>query len=75
MRKINVERNIPVLMLNGDSELSSAIGIKDKETLARYRKEGMPYYPNGNSFLYDPKEVVAWLKTRFKKQEINPQLI
>ena len=42
MRKTKVERTIPVIMLNGDKELASAIGITSGETLARYRKEGMP---------------------------------
>lgn len=75
MKKTKINRSIPVIMLNGDTELASAIGIGDKRTLARYRLEGMPYYPNGNSFLYDPQEVVTWLKIRFKKQEISTQLI
>ena len=42
MRKTKVERTIHVIMLNGDKELASAIGITSGETLARYRKEGMP---------------------------------
>ena len=78
MRKKTTERqrrSIPVLLINGDRELGEAIGITSSETLARYRKEGMPYYANGNSFLYDPKEVVDWIKKRFKIQRVNQSLL
>lgn len=61
-----MNRKIETIMLVGDRELGQAIGIKDREALARLRAEGMPYGKLGKSFVYFPEKVKQWL---MKKSE------
>lgn len=53
--------NIEPIMLVGDRELGQAIGIHDREALAKLRASGMPYGKIGKSFVYFPDKVKKWL--------------
>lgn len=71
MARVFKNRIIPPLFLCGDSELAAAIGIKSTEALADLRKDGLPYYYRGKSFLYDPDEVKKWIKAHCQVQKVK----
>ena len=57
-----MKRTIEPIFLVGDEELGQAIGITTPRLLQELRNEGLPYYHNGKSFVYDPEEVKKFLK-------------
>jgi hypothetical protein len=67
-RNGKVRENIKPLLLRGESEFAAAFGIVSNHTHARLRNEGMPYYCDGKMFVYDPEEVIPWLKEHWKPQ-------
>ena len=68
-------RAIPVLFIRGSEELGQATGFTDKRIHAKWRDEGLPYSVMDNgTFLYDPKEVSAFIKKRYAPQELSAKL-
>jgi hypothetical protein len=67
-RRGKVRENIKPLLLRGESEFAAAFGIHSNHTHAQLRNEGMPFYCHGKIFVYDPEEVLSWLKERWKPQ-------
>lgn len=70
--KTQGNREIPVLFIRGSAELGRATGFTDKRIHARWRKEGLRYsVSDGGVFLYDPKDVSAFIKKRYAPQEVR----
>lgn len=71
--KARNEREIPVLFIRGSAELGRATGFTDKRIHARWRDEGLRYSVSDNgTFLYDPKDVTAFIKKRYAPQQVKP---
>lgn len=66
-----MKREIQPLFLVGDKELGAAIGISTSESLRTLRDEGLPYYHNGKSFVYDPEEVKTFLKHLWQVKKVK----
>ncbi len=66
---MKVRNNIQPLVLVGDNDLAQAIGMSSPQSLAKLRKEGLPYGYNGKSFVYFPDEVAEWLKKHWAVQQ------
>lgn len=42
-------------------QLATKLGGVHENTLARWRDEGMPFYPRGTGYVYQWDEVADWL--------------
>lgn len=68
--KTKSNREIPVLFLKGSEELGRATGVTGEKTHARWRREGLKYsVMDDGTFLYDPRDVQAFIKQRYAPQE------
>lgn len=68
-------REIPVLFIWGSEELGRATGFTDKRMHARWREEGLKYsVMDDGTFLYDPKDVTAFIKRRYEPQQVKSNL-
>lgn len=68
-------REIPVLFIHGSEELGRATGITAPKTHARWRAEGLKFFVmEDGTFLYDPQDVAAFIKRRYKPQQVNCNL-
>lgn len=68
-------REIPVLFIRGSEELGRATGITAPKTHARWRNEGLRYFiMDDGTFLYDPKDVAAFIKQRYTPQQVKSNL-
>ena len=73
--KRRAPREIPILFIRGSEELGRATGFTDKRIHARWRDEGLKYSVSDNgTFLYDPKDVTAFIKRRYAPQEVKESL-
>lgn len=76
---MKLRANIKPIMLVGDKDLAQAVGICDRELLAKFRAEGMPYGKLGKSFVYFPDEIEKWFKKRaqesLENKKLKPELI
>ena len=52
-------------------ESFDAIIARRLPTLRTLRDEGLPYYHNGKSFVYDPEEVKAFLKHLWQVKKVK----
>jgi hypothetical protein len=59
-------RKISPIIIRGESEFSEAFGIKDPRTQAALREKGLPCMHDGAMYVYDPQDVLAWMKTNWK---------
>jgi len=64
-------REIPVLFLRGDEELSRAIGINDTKTLKELRDNGLPYCIIGKHYVYNPNKVVKFIEKVYGKKSTS----
>lgn len=70
--KRRATREIPVLFLRGSEELGRATGFTDKRIHAKWREAGLEFSVADNgTFLYDPKEVTAFIKRFYAPQEVS----
>lgn len=58
--------NITPYLIRGEQEFFEAFGVKSSEKQAEMRSAGMPCYHDGKAFIYDPDEVVKWIKENWK---------
>lgn len=73
--KARTRREIPVLFIRGSEELGRATGFTDKRIHARWREHGLKYSVSDNgTFLYDPKDVTAFIKRYYAPQTIKESL-
>lgn len=73
--KPRIRREIPILFIRGSEELGRATGFTDKRIHARWRDQGLKYCVSENgTFLYDPKDVTAFIKRLYAPQEIKESL-
>lgn len=73
--KPRTPREIPVLFIRGSEELGRATGFTDKRIHARWREQGLKYsVSDDGTFLYDPKDVTAFIKKRYAPQEVKESL-
>ena len=61
-----LRENIAPVIIRGQKEFAAAFGISDPLVQARLRSEGLPCYNDGKMFVYDPNEVLAWMKKSWK---------
>ena len=66
MGKRSARENINPFIIRGESEFAAAFGIKDPYKQAELRKQGMPFLHDGYCYVYDPLEVLAWMKVAWK---------
>lgn len=73
--KQKTTRDIPVLFIHGSEELGRATGITAPKTHARWRNEGLRHFiMDDGTFLYDPKDVAAFIKQRYTPQQVKSNL-
>jgi hypothetical protein len=53
-------------LLRGGKEFYDAFGY-DERSQERLRSKSMPFYKDEDEFLYDPDEVLTWMKKTFKR--------
>lgn len=74
--KTRTRREIPVLFIRGSEELGRATGFTDKRIHARWREQGLKFSVADNgTFLYDPKDVTAFIKRYYAPQCVKESLL
>jgi phage terminase Nu1 subunit (DNA packaging protein) len=43
-------------------ELEKIVNVS-RHTIIKWRKEGLPFYKKDKAVLFDPKEVIEWIKS------------
>jgi len=61
-----LRENITPIIIRGEKEFAAAFGYSDPLVQQRLRNEGMPHYNDGKCFVYDPQEVLDWMKKNWR---------